>query len=232
MARLQREKEKARAAITQAAAATVKAAAAAQSSHLVQPPQLPHATAPPSSTHKRKRDDERDREKSRDRDRHHEKTKKRDKDRERDRDREKERDQERDRHRERDKDEDRDKDKDRDSKHKKKKKKLSSTSKDHKKDTKLYCICKTPYDESKYARHQPSPAHQTSLMPVVVVKVAFFSQVLHRLRPVLQLVPWRMCRHHGERSQEVGGLCVQRLQAQPGRRLQRGAVLHLPDAVR
>uniref|UniRef100_A0A3P9JJA2 Bromodomain PHD finger transcription factor n=1 Tax=Oryzias latipes TaxID=8090 RepID=A0A3P9JJA2_ORYLA len=151
LARLQREKEKARAAITQAAAATVKAAAAAaQSSHLVQPPQLPHATAPPSSTHKRKRDDERDREKSRDRDRHHEKTKKRDKDRdrERDRDREKERDQERDRHRERDKDEDRDKD--RDSKHKKKKKKLSSTSKDHKKDTKLYCICKTPYDESKF----------------------------------------------------------------------------------
>ncbi|XP_023813717.1 LOW QUALITY PROTEIN: nucleosome-remodeling factor subunit BPTF-like [Oryzias latipes] len=95
LARLQREKEKARAAITQAAAATVKAAAAAQSSHLVQPPQLPHATAPPSSTHKRKRDDERDREK-------------------------------------------------------KKKKKLSSTSKDHKKDTKLYCICKTPYDESKF----------------------------------------------------------------------------------
>uniref|UniRef100_A0A3B3VPT4 Bromodomain PHD finger transcription factor n=1 Tax=Poecilia latipinna TaxID=48699 RepID=A0A3B3VPT4_9TELE len=35
-------------------------------------------------------------------------------------------------------------------KHKKKKKKLSSTSKDHKKDTKLYCICKTPYDESKF----------------------------------------------------------------------------------
>lgn len=31
----------------------------------------------------------------------------------------------------------------------KKKKKLSSTAKDHKKDNKLYCICKTPYDESK-----------------------------------------------------------------------------------
>lgn len=33
----------------------------------------------------------------------------------------------------------------------KKKKMISTTStKDSKKDTKLYCICKTPYDETKY----------------------------------------------------------------------------------
>uniref|UniRef100_A0A4W3K0W8 Bromodomain PHD finger transcription factor n=1 Tax=Callorhinchus milii TaxID=7868 RepID=A0A4W3K0W8_CALMI len=32
----------------------------------------------------------------------------------------------------------------------KKKKMISTTSKESKKDTKLYCICKTPYDESKY----------------------------------------------------------------------------------
>lgn len=35
-----------------------------------------------------------------------------------------------------------------------------------------------------------------------------FSQVLHRVRPVLQLVPWCVCWHHRERGQEVGGLCV------------------------
>jgi nucleosome-remodeling factor subunit BPTF len=27
---------------------------------------------------------------------------------------------------------------------------ISTTSKEAKKDTRLYCICKTPYDESKY----------------------------------------------------------------------------------
>uniref|UniRef100_A0AAY4CNT7 Bromodomain PHD finger transcription factor n=1 Tax=Denticeps clupeoides TaxID=299321 RepID=A0AAY4CNT7_9TELE len=32
----------------------------------------------------------------------------------------------------------------------KKKKMISTTSKDSKKDTKLYCVCKTPYDESKF----------------------------------------------------------------------------------
>lgn len=32
----------------------------------------------------------------------------------------------------------------------KKKKMISTTSKETKKDTKLYCICKTPYDESKW----------------------------------------------------------------------------------
>lgn len=158
LARLQREKEKARAAITQAAAATVKAAAS-HSSHLPHPSHSSHSShSSTSSSHKRKRDDERDGDKSRDRDRHHEKNKKRDrekdKDRHRDRDKEREKERERDRHRdsERDKDKERDDEPEGDSsslKHKKKKKKLSSSSKDHKKDTKLYCICKTPYDESK-----------------------------------------------------------------------------------
>uniref|UniRef100_A0A6Q2YEX4 Bromodomain PHD finger transcription factor n=1 Tax=Esox lucius TaxID=8010 RepID=A0A6Q2YEX4_ESOLU len=32
----------------------------------------------------------------------------------------------------------------------KKKKMISTTSKDHKKEVKLYCVCKTPYDESKF----------------------------------------------------------------------------------
>lgn len=32
----------------------------------------------------------------------------------------------------------------------KRKKMISTTSKDNKRDIKLYCICKTPYDESKY----------------------------------------------------------------------------------
>lgn len=31
----------------------------------------------------------------------------------------------------------------------KKKKMISTSSKDSKRDTKLYCVCKTPYDESK-----------------------------------------------------------------------------------
>lgn len=166
IARLQKEKEKARAAITQAAAATVKAAA----SHSSQPPLSTHSshsahTVPSSSSsHKRKREEERDKDRNRDRDRHHDKDKKRDRDKDRDRyrdrnkdrdrDREKEKDRERDRHRDREKDRDRERDRDKDrdsssSKHKKKKK-LSSTSKDHKKDSKLYCICKTPYDESKF----------------------------------------------------------------------------------
>ncbi|XP_023675299.2 nucleosome-remodeling factor subunit BPTF isoform X2 [Paramormyrops kingsleyae] len=44
----------------------------------------------------------------------------------------------------------RDDDKDATSTKAKKKKMISTTSKDAKKDTKLYCICKTPYDESKF----------------------------------------------------------------------------------
>ncbi|XP_029102433.1 nucleosome-remodeling factor subunit BPTF isoform X4 [Scleropages formosus] len=44
----------------------------------------------------------------------------------------------------------RDDDKDNTSTKPKKKKMISTTSKDAKKDTKLYCICKTPYDESKF----------------------------------------------------------------------------------
>ncbi|KAK2833852.1 hypothetical protein Q5P01_017741 [Channa striata] len=160
IARLQKEKEKARAAIAQAAAATVKAASSHSShpSHSTHSSHSAHTVTSPSSSHIRKREEERDKDRNRDRDRHHDKEKKRDRDKDRDRhrdrdkDRERERERERDRHRDRDKDRDRDRDKDRDSsssKHKKKKK-HSSTSKDHKKDTKLYCICKTPYDESKF----------------------------------------------------------------------------------
>ncbi|XP_030649335.1 nucleosome-remodeling factor subunit BPTF [Chanos chanos] len=44
----------------------------------------------------------------------------------------------------------RDEDKDSSSTKVKKKKMISTTSKDTKKDTKLYCVCKTPYDESKF----------------------------------------------------------------------------------
>uniref|UniRef100_G3NV03 Bromodomain PHD finger transcription factor n=1 Tax=Gasterosteus aculeatus aculeatus TaxID=481459 RepID=G3NV03_GASAC len=103
LARLQKEKEKARVAITQAAAATVKAAASHSShpSHATHPSHGPRAATSPSSSHKRKREEERDKERNSI------------------------------------------------SKHKKKKK-LSSTSKDPKKDTKLYCVCKTAYDESKF----------------------------------------------------------------------------------
>ncbi|XP_054615497.1 nucleosome-remodeling factor subunit BPTF isoform X2 [Dunckerocampus dactyliophorus] len=168
IARLQKEKEKARAAIAQAAAATVKSAPhsshSSHPSHSTHSSHSTHTAVPPSSSHKRKREDERDRDRNRDKERHHDK--KRDKDRDKDRDRYKDRERDRDRdrekerireqeqtrHRDREKDRERDRDKDRDpfsSKHKKKKK-LSSTSKDHKKDTKLYCICKTPYDESKF----------------------------------------------------------------------------------
>lgn len=35
----------------------------------------------------------------------------------------------------------------------KRKKMISTTSKDSKRDIKLYCVCKTPYDESKYELH-------------------------------------------------------------------------------
>ncbi len=41
-------------------------------------------------------------------------------------------------------------DEERDASKSKRKKMISTTSKDSKRDIKLYCICKTPYDESKY----------------------------------------------------------------------------------
>uniref|UniRef100_A0A673MFP1 Nucleosome-remodeling factor subunit BPTF-like n=1 Tax=Sinocyclocheilus rhinocerous TaxID=307959 RepID=A0A673MFP1_9TELE len=83
--KLRREKEKAQAAAAQAAAA----ASAHVSSHTA-------TVTSPSSAHKRKRDEERDASKF------------------------------------------------------KRKKMISTTSKDSKRDIKLYCICKTPYDESKF----------------------------------------------------------------------------------
>ncbi|XP_028310256.1 nucleosome-remodeling factor subunit BPTF isoform X2 [Gouania willdenowi] len=168
LARLQKEKEKSRAAITQAAAATVKAAShssyssSSHISHSTHSSHSSHSTSSSSLAHKCKREDEKDKDRHRDRERHHDKDKKRDRDKDRDRerhrdkdkDRDRERDRERDRHRDRehDKNRDRDRDKERDSsssKHKKKKK-LCSTSKDDKKDPKLYCVCRTPYDESKF----------------------------------------------------------------------------------
>uniref|UniRef100_A0A8C2DH31 Bromodomain PHD finger transcription factor n=1 Tax=Cyprinus carpio TaxID=7962 RepID=A0A8C2DH31_CYPCA len=88
--KLRREKEKA-----QAAAAQAAAAAAAASTHVHSGLSSYTATSP-SSTHKRKRDEERDASKS------------------------------------------------------KHKKMISTTSKDSKRDIKLYCVCKTPYDESKF----------------------------------------------------------------------------------
>ncbi|XP_058624971.1 nucleosome-remodeling factor subunit BPTF isoform X3 [Onychostoma macrolepis] len=90
--KLRREKEKA-----QAAAAQAAAAAAAASAHVHSGLSSYTATVTsPSSAHKRKRDEERDASKS------------------------------------------------------KRKKMISTTSKDSKRDIKLYCICKTPYDESKF----------------------------------------------------------------------------------
>ncbi|KAK7939047.1 hypothetical protein WMY93_002373 [Mugilogobius chulae] len=143
IARLQRERERARAAIAQAAAATVKAAAASSVSH--PSGHVPHP-APPTTLHpSHGREEERERDRSRDKYRHHDKDKKRERDRERDK--------HRDRDRERDRDRDRERDRHRDHEHgssKHKKKKKQSTSKEHKKDNKLYCVCKTPYDESKF----------------------------------------------------------------------------------
>ncbi|XP_073689246.1 nucleosome-remodeling factor subunit BPTF [Garra rufa] len=90
--KLRREKEKA-----QAAAAQAAAAAAAASAHVHSGLSSYTTTVTsPSSAHKRKRDEERDASKS------------------------------------------------------KRKKMISTTSKDSKRDIKLYCICKTPYDESKF----------------------------------------------------------------------------------
>ncbi|XP_051905887.1 nucleosome-remodeling factor subunit BPTF isoform X1 [Hippocampus zosterae] len=167
IARLQKEKEKARAAIAQAAAAAVKSSSvSSHSSHSSQPSHSTHSShsnrtaGPPSSTHKRKREEERDKDRNRDKERHHDKKRERERDKDRDRYKDRERDREKERMRahehhrpqDREKGRERDRDKERDPfsfKHKKKKK-LSSTSKDHKKDNKLYCICKTPYDESKF----------------------------------------------------------------------------------
>uniref|UniRef100_A0A8C1LBA8 Bromodomain PHD finger transcription factor n=1 Tax=Cyprinus carpio TaxID=7962 RepID=A0A8C1LBA8_CYPCA len=87
--RLRREKEKAQAAAAQAAAAASAHVHSGLSPHTA-------TVTSPSSTHKRKRDEERDASKS------------------------------------------------------KRKKMISTTSKDSKRDIKLYCICKTPYDESKF----------------------------------------------------------------------------------
>nr|XP_046160318.1 nucleosome-remodeling factor subunit BPTF [Oncorhynchus gorbuscha] len=89
ISRLRKEKEKAQAAASQAAAAV----AAAQVVSSLSP-----TMASLSSTHKRKRDDERDSSSAKP----------------------------------------------------KKKKMISTTSKDHKKEVKLYCVCKTPYDEAKF----------------------------------------------------------------------------------
>uniref|UniRef100_A0A8C2JGL5 Bromodomain PHD finger transcription factor n=1 Tax=Cyprinus carpio TaxID=7962 RepID=A0A8C2JGL5_CYPCA len=87
--RLRREKEKAQAAAAQAAAAASAHVHSGLSPHTA-------TVTSPSSTHKRKRDEEREASKS------------------------------------------------------KHKKMISTTSKDSKRDIKLYCICKTPYDESKF----------------------------------------------------------------------------------
>ncbi|KAK3520498.1 hypothetical protein QTP70_024113 [Hemibagrus guttatus] len=91
LSKLRREKEKAQAAASQAAATAISAQAASLSTH------SSTVTSPPSS-HKRKRDEERDSALSKS----------------------------------------------------KKKKMISTSSKDSKRDTKLYCVCKTPYDESKF----------------------------------------------------------------------------------
>uniref|UniRef100_A0A672LXU0 Bromodomain PHD finger transcription factor n=1 Tax=Sinocyclocheilus grahami TaxID=75366 RepID=A0A672LXU0_SINGR len=87
--KLRREKEKAQVAAAAAAAQAAAAASAHVSSHTA-------TVTSPSSSHKRKRDEERDASKY------------------------------------------------------KRKKMISTTSKDSKRDIKLYCICKTPYDESKF----------------------------------------------------------------------------------
>ncbi|KAI5097436.1 nucleosome-remodeling factor subunit BPTF isoform X2 [Silurus meridionalis] len=89
--KLRKEKEKAQAAASQAAATAISAQAASLSTH------SSTVTSPPSS-HKRKRDEDRDAVLSKS----------------------------------------------------KKKKMISTSSKDSKRDTKLYCVCKTPYDESKF----------------------------------------------------------------------------------
>ncbi|XP_077474388.1 nucleosome-remodeling factor subunit BPTF isoform X2 [Stigmatopora argus] len=176
IAKLHKEKEKARAAIAQAAAATVKSSSlsshSSHSSHSIHsshPSHSKHSShstrtpGPSSSLHKRKREEQQDKDRNRDKERHRDKKRERDKDQDRCKDREKDRDRNREKERvqeqehtrplDREKGRERDRDKDRDPfslKHKKKKKQLSSTSRDHKKDNKLYCICKTPYDESKF----------------------------------------------------------------------------------
>uniref|UniRef100_A0AAY5F207 Bromodomain PHD finger transcription factor n=1 Tax=Electrophorus electricus TaxID=8005 RepID=A0AAY5F207_ELEEL len=93
LSKLRREKEKAQAAASQAAAAA--AAASAQATTLTAPAAM---VTSPTSSHKRKRDEDRDLPSSKN----------------------------------------------------KKKKMISTSSKDSKRDTKLYCVCKTPYDESKF----------------------------------------------------------------------------------
>ncbi|XP_028674723.1 nucleosome-remodeling factor subunit BPTF isoform X3 [Erpetoichthys calabaricus] len=95
LSKLKKEKEKAQAAASQAAAAAA-AAAAAQAAALATAMSSPTSTA--TTVHKRKREDEKDTATAKP----------------------------------------------------KKKKMISTTSKDTKKDTKLYCVCKTPYDESKF----------------------------------------------------------------------------------
>ncbi|XP_026772306.3 nucleosome-remodeling factor subunit BPTF isoform X2 [Pangasianodon hypophthalmus] len=91
LSKLRREKEKAQAAASQAAATAISAQTASLSTH-------PSTVTSPPSSHKRKRDEERDAALSKS----------------------------------------------------KKKKMISTSSKDSKRDTKLYCVCKTPYDESKF----------------------------------------------------------------------------------
>ncbi|KAF4092694.1 hypothetical protein AMELA_G00023820 [Ameiurus melas] len=91
LSKLRREKEKAQVAASQAAATAISVQAASLATH------FSTVTSPPSS-HKRKRDEERDAALSKS----------------------------------------------------KKKKMISTSSKDSKRDTKLYCVCKTPYDESKF----------------------------------------------------------------------------------
>ncbi|XP_065108949.1 nucleosome-remodeling factor subunit BPTF isoform X5 [Paramisgurnus dabryanus] len=95
--KLRREKERAQAAAVQAAAAA--AAAASAHAHTGLSTYTPTVTSP-SSAHKRKRDEERDAAAA--------------------------------------------------AAKSKRKKMISTTSKDNKRDIKLYCVCKTPYDESKF----------------------------------------------------------------------------------
>ncbi len=74
----------------------------------------------------------------------------------------------------------------------------------------LYCICRTPYDESQYAVNTCSFITSSSNVDTcfLICSCLLLLQVLHRLRSLSELVPRALRGHPTERSHTYRRVCV------------------------
>lgn len=91
----------------------------------------------------------------------------------------------------------------------------------------LYCVCRTPYDESKSVT---STIWSCDCQTLAGNWVESFLQVLHWVWSLFKLVPWGVRQHSGRASQVHGFLCVWWLQ-KAAREYLGGALLHLQDTL-